>query len=360
MKTKNKAARGGEMPAQFSTLYVVTDDSTGRVLTKPMGWNPASDWAASPLTKGAYPGGVTVVPAAASAIPAALLAALPVGWTLDGGTLNHGALSSWVGLGCGVDVCLNVARELRRNLHTGMADRWEAWGIKLNAPAVGYDTRLDDEESECTLDCGCRMWRDGEGFCLKQCALHAQASEMLEFVERLAVGRLVSKLDTEGALELKAEAQALLNPIRAAGRERGAPCAAPAGLAAVVAEVAADESSEIALAHRALSEALEDQDGGNDEVRSAAVDVCDALNALQVRAGAALAPLASEDWGHEVSALARLWLAEHVQVWGACSDHELASALDARVQSAIDLHYPGGVLAFLSPAPLSTVALNVG
>lgn len=67
MKSKTNAARGGKLPAQFSTLYVVIDDSTGRVLTKPMGWNPASDWAASPLTKGAYLGGVTVVPA--SSVP---------------------------------------------------------------------------------------------------------------------------------------------------------------------------------------------------------------------------------------------------------------------------------------------------
>jgi hypothetical protein len=107
-----------------------------------------------------------------------------------------------------------------------------------------YDALLQEDEDECTLDCGCRMWRDGEEFAWKFCQRHA----------------LVSPWP---------------NPL------------------SVVAEVAADASSEIARAHVALSEALEDEDGGNDEVRSAAVDVCDALNALQVRAKGALP--ASED-----------------------------------------------------------------
>lgn len=65
--------------------------------------------------------------------------------------------------------------------------------------------------------------------------------------------------------------------------------AAPVGIsAAIVAEVAADESSEIARAHHALSEALENPD---------------ALNALQNRAQASLAIVEAVAWSAEPLAL---------------------------------------------------------
>lgn len=47
--------------------------------------------------------------------------------------------------------------------------------------------------------------------------------------------------------------------------------------------LASDSDSEIAKAHNALSEALENPDAGNDDVRDTAIDMCAALNALQER-----------------------------------------------------------------------------
>ena len=66
-------------------------------------------------------------------------------------------------------------------------------------------------------------------------------------------------------------------------RERGAHVTSdiPAPTYDLIEELASEESSEIAKAHIALSDALEDPDKGNDEVRDAAIDVCNALNALQ-------------------------------------------------------------------------------
>lgn len=66
-------------------------------------------------------------------------------------------------------------------------------------------------------------------------------------------------------------------------------------LVQVVLEVASDDASPIAKAHVALSNALEDPELGNDEVRDAAVDVCAALNALKERASAASGELEMVD-----------------------------------------------------------------
>lgn len=77
----------------------------------------------------------------------------------------------------------------------------------------------------------------------------------------------------------------------------------PPGAESIVHEVAAQDESEIARAHHALSEALENPDAGNDEVRDAAVDVCDALNALQSRAQSSLAIVEAVAWSAEPLAL---------------------------------------------------------
>lgn len=79
------------------------------------------------------------------------------------------------------------------------------------------------------------------------------------------------------ALQALANRYVLANPADHAGAEMTAACDALA-----VYHAQAEARAAVTAARDALSEAIEDPDGGNDEEHDAAVDLLQALNALDI------------------------------------------------------------------------------
>lgn len=67
----------------------------------------------------------------------------------------------------------------------------EATELETDTPWHGYDALLQDDEGECTLDCGCRIRRMGDVYgdhsvALYRCAMHAAAPELLEALKGIS------------------------------------------------------------------------------------------------------------------------------------------------------------------------------